>query len=101
MSSSKEVDGIKINMPEMFADPEFVTYLNHPDTNIATWHYGNGRGRNKDQEPHEYSDLFLTYDNGSGSEADSMPAVWWDKICAICKETGLDYALVHITNLEE
>ena len=80
-------------MPEMFADKEFAAYLNHPDTNIATWHYMG--------MVNEYSDLFLTYDNGDGSEAVGMPKVWWERICAICKEAGLKYALVHITNLEE
>jgi hypothetical protein len=86
-------DYLRINMPDMFADPEFRDYLNDPDTTIATWH------TQGDPNPHEYSDCFVQFDNGEGSNAD-MPKKWWDLICEICKAEGIVAGILHITNLD-
>lgn len=85
---------LKLNLPELFEDQEFVGYLNDADNRIATWH-------RKGDAPDEYSDIFITYDAGEGSNTD-MPERWWDYICSLCEEADIGgaYALLHITNLE-
>lgn len=82
-----------INMPDMFADPEFIDYLNDPDNNLATWHV---RG---DPNPHEESDCFMLFDNGDGSHSD-MPEKWWSLICQIVEAEGLEACILHLTNLD-
>ena len=84
---------LRINMPDMFADPEFIDYLNDPDNNIASWHV---KG---DPNPHEYSDCFVQFDNGEGSHS-NMPEKWWNLICEIRKVQGLDACILHLTNLD-
>lgn len=83
-------DSLHINMPDMFADPAFVKYLNDPANNIATWH-------RKGEDPHEYSDCFVWFDNGEGSHAD-MPEKWWNLICEIAEAQGFTDGIIHITN---
>lgn len=84
---------LRINMPDMFKDEEFIDYLNDLDNTLATWHT---RG---DPNPHEYSDCFLWFDNGEGSN-DDIPEKWWDLICEICKKEGFEAGILYITNLD-
>ena len=82
-----------INLPDMFEDGEFRDYLNDLDHSLATWHL---KG---DPNPHEYSDCFMMFDNGEGSNSD-MPEKWWSLICEICKSEGFTTGILHLTNLE-
>ena len=83
---------LRINMPDMFADDEFLAYLNDPANNLATWH-------RKGDSPHEFSDCFVQYDDGDGSHS-NMPEKWWALICEICEAEGFTAGLLHLTNLE-
>jgi len=84
---------LRINLPDMFADPAFRDYLLDPTTNIATWHLKN------DPLPHDYSDCFVWFDNGEGSHS-NMPAKWWSLICEICKTEGFTDGILHLSNLD-
>lgn len=98
---------VKINAPEFYKDQAFINFLNyavnHPhECALATWHVGG--------KPNEYSDLFVTYDNGDGSHApvdgregldsDLIPSHIWKQICAQMEKEGVSHALLWITNLE-
>jgi hypothetical protein len=97
---------VRINAPEFFEREDFQEFLNRavdPDNEetTATWHNGG--------EPGDYSDLFVTYDNGEGSDAlpsdgdDSdmnlIPQDIWDEICEEMENRGVDHALLWISNL--
>ena len=84
-------EAVTLNLPELFEDEKFRAYLNDPATKIATWH-------DRGTEPGEYSDIFVTYDNGEGSNSD-MPG--WTLVCDLMRENGYDAALVHLTNLDD
>lgn len=84
---------LSINMPDMFADEEFIDYLNDPDNVLATWHH---KG---DPNPAETSDCFIQYDNGEGSNSD-IDEKWWNLIVKICEEQGFTHGILHITNLD-
>lgn len=83
---------LRINVPDLFEDEDFVAWLNHPESIIATWHV-------KGQKSNDYSDIYVSYDNGEGSDAD-MPEHCWDLICKICEEEGFRHGILHLTNLE-
>lgn len=87
---------MRINAPHWYRNPAFVAWLNSPGS--ATWHV-------KGQLPNEYSDAFLTYDNGEGSDAPpggdlypSIPVELWNELRA---ELGDVACLVWLTNLQE
>lgn len=86
---------VRINAPELFRDPEFVAWLNRPSGNrTATWHV-------KGQEPDEWGDVFFTYEDGEGSDAD-MPERIWDDICELLRpHVGCEACFVWLTNIEE
>jgi hypothetical protein len=94
---------LKINCPELFADPAFAAWLNAgsaaggADNRVATWHV-------PDEPPGEYSDLFMmiyvTDDAGEGSDAD-MPEACWDAIVSYCRAVGFRHGVVWLTNLQE
>jgi hypothetical protein len=68
----EKIPALDINCPELFKDPEFADWLNRgyggndrtKSPCIATWHRGGA--------PHEFSDVFTTYDHGDGSDSPSM-----------------------------
>ena len=45
---------VRLNAPSLFEDPEWQAWLNHAGSGPATWH-------TRDEEPGEYSDVFLHY----------------------------------------
>jgi hypothetical protein len=81
---------------DWFQRPDFVAWLNkyvNPppgERRTATWHNGG--------EPHEYSDTFILYDNGEGSDFDVLPEDIWEAIVQICEERRLDWALIWLQN---
>lgn len=114
---------LKLNVPGLFADPAFAAWLNagaakevrrfpgHVKAeNLATWHRPGA-------EPGEFSDVFVTYDNGEGSDGggnatgypagEGMPAPCWDKLCALVERVlpadrlGRRYAVLWLTNLDD
>lgn len=90
---------VRINAPELYADPEFVAWLNNDDerpvTGPATWH-------TRGELPGEYSDIFFTVDPPDGSDSD-MPTACWDKILdAVADVLGPHReCLVWLSNLAE
>jgi len=87
---------LKLNVPQWYERKDFQKWLNdfvdpHEGRRHATWHqFG---------EPGEYSDIFVTYDHGEGSDFEEMPGDCWEDITRVCKEQGLEYAVVWLTNL--
>lgn len=92
---------LKINCPELFADPEFAAWLKSRSgvrppgekwwTPVATWHEG-------DEEMNEYSDVFCTYEDGEGSDSD-MPEHCWERLCELARrEVGSGFAILWLTN---
>lgn len=98
---------IKFNVPEWYKDRDFLTFLN--SSRVATWH-------RQYCKPDEYSDVFLTYCQGEGSDAyypsdepeefgdtnhaDVIPDRYWRVVCAYCATNGIEEALIWLTNLE-
>ena len=96
------VRGLTINVPQFFADEEFVDWLNadSPSDPIMTWHQ-------RPFAPTEWSDVVVLVDpslNGEGADA-SMPAHLWEQIVEACREAGLggqnEHIPVRLTNLAE
>lgn len=96
------VRGLTINVPQFFADHEFVDWLNGDSTTdpIMTWHQ-------RPFAPTEWSDVVVLVDpslNGEGADA-SMPEHLWAQIVAACREAGLggqhEHIPVRLTNLSE
>jgi hypothetical protein len=101
-------DCLKINCPELFADPLFLAWLNEGAKAdgghiVATWHRPGAVG--------EYCDVFVTYDHGDGSDSPvgcygwpdgpAMPEACWEKLDAACKEAALTCGVLWLTNLGE
>lgn len=92
--------GLMLNVPEWFADPEFLEWLNNDQTRVFTWH-------EKGSAPTDFSDVIVTLEpncSGEGSSSD-MPERFWNSIVATCKQTlgenGFNYHyFVRLTNLQ-
>ena len=82
---------LKLNVPELYADKEFVKWLNSDKSTTATWHQGG--------KPNEYSDVFIWYENGEGSDSD-MPEHCWDRLLDIFDDNGFHSGVAWLTNLE-
>lgn len=82
---------LKLNVPELYADKQFVKWLNSDKSNTATWHQGG--------KPNEYSDVFIWYENGEGSDSD-MPEHCWDTLVDIFDANGFHQGVAWLTNLE-
>jgi hypothetical protein len=96
------VRGLTINVPQFFADDEFVAWLNADSSSnpIMTWHQ-------RPSAPTEWSDVVVLVDpslNGEGADA-SMPTHLWAQIVEACREAGLggqhEHIPVRLTNLSE
>jgi hypothetical protein len=92
--TSIQIPCLKVNMPELFADSDFMDWLNSGKSRVATWHEIGAC-------PDDYSDVFMTYDHGEGSDAEEMPRHCWEAIVGAVSAAGLEngYLVVWITNL--
>jgi len=97
------LDCLKINVPDLFEDEDFREWLNglrdHPEhaTKIATWHKGG--------IPTEYSDIFMTYDQGEGSDFGyddqyGLPQRAQERLTVACKVANFKSGLLWLTNLK-
>lgn len=98
-------DYLRVNCPGLFQDARFWAWVK--EENCATWHR-----RESDDPPGEYSDVFVCYDHGEGSDApdpgapgypdsSGMPAHAWDKIKSLCERERIPYGLLWLTNLPD
>ena len=76
---------LAIDASNLFKDEEFVCWLNQTK-DTATWH-------KPDTEPEGYSDIFMTYDHGEGSDMD-IPSHCWDFICEVCGKANFPYGVL-------
>ena len=83
---------VSIVAPQWYEREDFRQFIDDPTSRLATWHP-------KGKPPSEFSDVFVTYDDGEGSDSD-MPAEIWEEICSICRQLHVKYGLVWIKNLE-
>jgi hypothetical protein len=90
---SERVACLKINCPDVFADPEFRDWLDDPANGVATWHPPG-------TEPGECSDVFVTFDHGEGSDAFHMPGHCWLALCREAEARGFSYGVLWLTNLD-
>jgi hypothetical protein len=95
-SQLEQATVLKINAPHWFRRNDFRAVVESPQT--ATWWNGDPID--------EWSDIFVTYDNGEGSNYGGLhgciPDDIWDEICRVWKNVcGDTYGLVWITNLED
>lgn len=86
------IRSLRIECPAWFARADFQQYLNEYRTTrpIATWHLGGAPG--------EMSDVFMTYDEGEGSEFDVLPEDIWEEICQLCTSAGIAHGVVWLVN---
>lgn len=83
---------LRLNVPELFLDPLFAEWVgNRPG--VATWHVEGEMG--------ECSDVFVTYDNGCGSDAEDMPEHCWEYIRKAVELSRVQFALIWLTNLDD
>lgn len=92
---SELVNCLELSCPELFEEKAFSSWLNRMSgRGLATWHVQG--------EPGEFSDVFVTYDQGEGSDSpfnpDGMPLSVWKVICKECEKHGLQYAVVRLIN---
>lgn len=85
---------ITLTAPHWWADPDFLLWLNHRNT--ATWHAAG-------EEPDDFSDCFILYDNGEGSDApwnpdrstgDCIPSHLWEELTQFLEAQGIRYCIV-------
>ncbi|TVS15921.1 MAG: hypothetical protein EA417_12005 [Gammaproteobacteria bacterium] len=99
MEITGESQGLVINVPEWFQEPDFLAWLNNPTTSLMTWH-------TRGEPANEYSDTIVFVDpglSGEGPDAD-MPAKYWGQILEACRSRFRpwqtdDLLVVRITNL--
>jgi hypothetical protein len=90
---------LQINAPEWYQREDFLRYIQqglnqqHPGLGVATWHRG--------PQASEFSDLFLWFEDGDGSDFGLMPEDIWQELCRICQEADFNGGIVWITNLEK
>ena len=92
----EDIQCLKINVPQWYEREDFKKWLNKyiQPTELrrhATWHTGG--------EPNEMSDLFVTYDQGEGSDFEEMPEDCWEEIHRMCRELNVKCAVIWLTNL--
>jgi hypothetical protein len=84
---------VRINVPQWYEREDWNNFINRVNgSRPATWH-------EPGSNPTEFSDVFVVYDGGEGSDADDIPGDIWAEIGSIVKEYGLPYAVVRITNV--
>lgn len=94
---SSDMGLIRVDAPVWYAREDFLEWLDTDGT--ATWHV-------KGSPPTEYSDVFVTFDQGDGSDspvstmAPAIPEDIWEELCKIVSAAGLDECLLWIRNLE-
>lgn len=92
------LSALKLNVPQWYAQKDFLAWLNEyadpkpGQPRHATWHLKGA--------PNEYSDVFVIYDNGEGSDFEFMPAWAWDEIDRVCRQMGVRHGVVWLTNLD-
>lgn len=94
---------VEISAPEWFKDPSFIKMLNyngeepekHCRRKAATWHVPG-------DQPSEYSDVFMVYDGGEGSEREFLSDELWAEIEAVAEKalagTGKTFCVLWIKN---
>ncbi len=91
----KFMTGLRIGAARWFQREDFMEFVNKyanatEGPRLATWHTGG--------EANDFSDIFLTYDDGEGDSADMVPEDIWEEICQICEFNHVNYALLWIVN---
>lgn len=90
---AERIGCLKVNYPELFEHPTFITWLNDPK-GATTWHQ-------KGTEAGDYSDVFITYDHGDSGDSEYLEGEVWEKICDVADQNGLSYGIIWITNLDD
>jgi hypothetical protein len=93
----EQLECLSINCPEWFARPDFQAWLQNAiaTQSLATWHKAG-------DAPNEFSDTFITYDNGDGSDFDeNFPEDIHAELVRICQHRLFQYGILRLTNLEE
>ena len=90
--ADERVDCLKLNRPSWFDRPDVLKLLDGTERPLATWHVPG-------QPAGEFSDFFVTYDHGEGSDAHELPEDVWDDIDRSCRTAGVACGVVWVTNL--
>lgn len=93
--------GLVLNVPQLFAHPDFQAWLNDGKPKF-TWHQVGAPGT-----PTEWSDVVILVDpslNGEGSDSD-MPEKAWEVVMAHCRQhfkpsQSANHIMVRLTNME-
>lgn len=85
---------VRLNVPQWFERLDFMAWLNNPLNTIATWHRGT--------EANDYSDVFMTYDHGEGSDLGSndFPEDIEKELIATMDAQGVEYGIIWLSNVE-
>lgn len=90
---------IRVDAEPWYARDDFMAWLNDENqTGPATWHQKGGPAS-------DYSDVFVTFCQGDGSDAPvsvmspAIPEDIWEQLCAIAEKHGHDECLFWIRNL--
>lgn len=98
MQRCEQLAALQINAAEWYERADFLAVLNGGQ--MATWH-------TPGEPPGDYSDMFMTFDSGEGSNSSmgtaaigGLPEDIWAEITRLCNAHGLTYGIVRITPLE-
>lgn len=85
---------LRVYAPEWYLRPDFRAFLalqtGHPTRPLATWHYGD--------EPHDLSDVFMTFNGGDLSEADLLPKEIADQLLQMIDAAGMKWGMIWLSN---
>lgn len=85
---------LRIYAPEWYLRPDFRAFLElqtgHPSRPLATWHSGG--------EPHDMSDVFMTFNGGDLSEADLLPLEIVDQLLHMIENAGMTFGMIWLSN---
>ena len=82
---------LRLDVPELYKDKEFMAWLNSDKNNIATWHQGG--------KPNDFSDVFIWYDSEwEGSDSD-MPEHCWEALVKLFEDNNFQGGIAWLVNI--
>lgn len=93
MLKVERLPAVRLNVPHWFARADFMAWLTSPLNTIATWHRGT--------EANDYSDVFMTFDHGEGSDlgSEDFPEDIEKELIAAMAAQWIEYGIVWLTNV--
>ena len=92
MSEVSHYPCLRLNVPELYEDKEFMAWLNTDKNNIATWH--------RKGAPNDCSDVFIWYDSSAEGSDSDIPEHWWGSLVRLFEDNSIQEGIAWLTNLD-